>query len=389
MSATASLGAMTRRTPAPLIAHIIHRLDVGGLENGVVNLINAMPEHAYRHAIICMKDFTEFRRRIRRTDVEVYALHKREGKDPGAYWRLYRLLRTLRPTIAHTRNLTTLDCQFVAALAGVPRRVHGEHGWDAIDVDGTSARYNRLRRAMRPFIHRYIPLSVEIENWLRATVRVPAHKLQRIYNGVNAERFAARPDGIARPDGPFVIGTVGRMQTVKNQPALAHAFVRLVRMLDASTHPVRLVMVGDGPLRAEVERVVNEAGIAPLVEMRGTRDSIPDEMRAIDLFVLPSIAEGISNTILEAMACGVPVVATNVGGNAELVTDGKTGRIIPHSDAEAMAQAMYAYVTDPERARAHGRAGRERVLRDFSMERMVGAYATVYDELIGARRVAA
>jgi sugar transferase (PEP-CTERM/EpsH1 system associated) len=242
---------------------------------------------------------------------------------------------------------------------------------------------------VQPFIHRYIPLSIEIENWLRHTVRVPDHKIQRIYNGVNTDRFAPRADGIARPDGAFVIGTVGRMQTVKCQPALAQAFVRLTKMINPSTHPVRLVMVGDGPLRAEVERVVAEAGVAQWVELRGVRDNVPDEMRNMDLFVLPSIAEGISNTILEAMACGLPVVATNVGGNAELVTDGLSGRIVPHSDPEAMAQALHAYVTNPDRAREHGRAGRQRVLRDFSMDRMVSAYTGVYDGLIGADCVAA
>jgi glycosyltransferase involved in cell wall biosynthesis len=112
-------------------------------------------------------------------------------------------------------------------------------------------------------------------------------------------------------------------------------------------------------------------------------------MRNMDLFVLPSIAEGISNTILEAMACGLPVVATNVGGNAELVADGLSGRIVPHSDPEAMAQALHAYVTNQDRAREHGRAGRQRVLRDFSMDRMVSAYTGVYDDLIGADCVAA
>src|SRR5690242_17573044 len=114
-----------------LIAHVINRLDVGGLENGLVNLVNRMPADRYRHAIVCMTDYTDFRRRVQREDVEVHAIGKRPGKDLGAYGRLWRLMKSLRPSVIHTRNLGTVDAQWVAFCAGVPRRVHGEHGWDA------------------------------------------------------------------------------------------------------------------------------------------------------------------------------------------------------------------------------------------------------------------
>ncbi len=121
----------------PLVAHIIFKLDFGGLENGLVNLVNRMPRDRYRHAIVCLSGFSQdFRRRLQREDVEVIAIGKRPGKDPAAYWRVWRTLRRLRPAIVHTRNLGTVDMQWVAWAAGVGRRVHGEHGWEASDPAG-------------------------------------------------------------------------------------------------------------------------------------------------------------------------------------------------------------------------------------------------------------
>src|SRR5512139_3953504 len=116
-------------SPRPLIVHVIFRLDYGGLENGVVNVVNGLPADAFSHTIIALEDVRDFRQRIRSPDVGVFALHKRPGKDPGTYLRLYRLLKRLRPALVHTRNLGTLEGAVIALLAGVPARVHSEHGW--------------------------------------------------------------------------------------------------------------------------------------------------------------------------------------------------------------------------------------------------------------------
>src|SRR5678815_1273501 len=116
---------------APLVAHVIFKLDFGGLENGVVNIVNRMSRAKYRHAIICLTGYgDEFRKRIQRDDVEVISIGKRPGKDPIAYWNVWRTLRRIRPQIVHTRNLGTVDMQWVAGAAGIRHRVHGEHGWE-------------------------------------------------------------------------------------------------------------------------------------------------------------------------------------------------------------------------------------------------------------------
>src|SRR5262249_16334432 len=128
----------------PLVAHIIHRLAVGGLENGLVNLINHTPAERYRHAIVALTEVTDFRNRIHRKDVPVFSLHKSKGQDFNTYGRLFRVLRTLHPDIVHTRNLGTLEYLVPAAFAGIACRIHGEHGRDVHDLDGSSPKYKFL-----------------------------------------------------------------------------------------------------------------------------------------------------------------------------------------------------------------------------------------------------
>lgn len=374
----------------PLIAHLIYRLAVGGLENGVVNLINCMPATAYRHAIICLTDYTDFRARLQRPDVPVYALHKQPGQDWGLYLRLWRRLRALRPAVVHTRNLATLEGQWVAALAGVKVRIHGEHGWDTIDPDGR--RYRWLRRRLRPLVSHYIALSGHIEDYLRQQIGVPADRLSRICNGVDSDRFRPPPDGrvplpIAgfAPADALVIGTVGRMDGVKDQLNLVRAFLRLLVLRPAARSRLRLVLVGDGSLREPARALLQQTDALELAWLPGTRDDIPQLLQGFDLFVLPSQIEGISNTLLEAMASGLPVVATAVGGNPELVADGITGWLVPPADAEALAQALCRYVDDPALRQTHSRAARQRAEQQFSLMAMVAHYTAVYDRLLAAR----
>lgn len=376
----------------PLIVHIIYRLDIGGLENGLVNLINSMPPERYRHAIICLTGHSSFRDRIQRNDVACYALHKQAGKDIWMFWRLFKLLRQLKPAIVHTRNLATLDCVLPAALAGVRCRVHGEHGRDVEDMDGSSLKLQRFRRFFKPLISRYIPLSRDLEAYLCEKIGVPPESMTQIYNGVDSEKFCPPLDGreslpvadFAGPDS-IVVGTVGRMQTVKDQLTLVRAFLQVLKTVPDARKYLRLVLVGDGPLRAAAEKMLAEDDALQLAWLAGARHDIPELLRGLDVFVLPSLAEGISNTILEAMATGLPVVATRVGGNPELVADGVTGTLVPASDPMAMAAAIADYFLDAGKRQRHGKAAREMVERKYSMDAMVAAYMGVYDRVLAGR----
>src|SRR5215510_4498840 len=373
----------------PLIAHIIHRLAVGGLESGLVNLINNMPPTRYRHAIVCLTDYTDFRERIRDKHIPIVALHKAEGHDLGVYVRLWRVLRLLRPAIVHTRNLSGLEYLALAAMVGIPGRIQGEHGRDIYDLDGTSTKYNLLRRAIKPFVQHYIAVSEDLAEWLVHTVGADRRCVTQIYNGVDIQRFAPRvgprpplgPEGFASQD-TLVVGTVGRMHEVKDQLTLVRAFLHMLSTLPQARVWLRLVIIGDGPLREEARQLLHAASAESLAWLPGERQDSPDIMRALDVFVLPSLREGLSNTILEAMASGLPVVATRVGGNPELVEDGHTGQLVPPADPVAMAAALGVYSRDRGLAARHGWAGRQRVKSHFSMAAMVNSYLAVYDAVL-------
>ncbi len=388
----AALSAPASVDPRPLVLHLVHRFDTGGLENGIVNLINHMPHDAYRHAVVALTEVVPaFSRRIQRDDVEFVSLHKSPGHGLWMYPQLFALFRRMKPAVVHTRNLAPLEFQVPAWLARVPVRVHGEHGRDVGDYDGTSRKYQWLRRVYRPFVQHYFALSRDLAGYLTDKVGVPQRRVTQVYNGVDSVRFHPAPGGPQPiPGCPFaapahwLVGTVGRMQTVKDQPTLARAFIRALQLAPALSHRLRLVMVGDGPLREQVLAVLRSAGVEDLAWLPGERDDVPEVMRGLDCFVLPSLAEGISNTILEAMASGLPVVATRVGGNAELVRHGATGEIVPAADAEAIAGSLVRLATAPEHAAALGRAGRADAEQNFSMQAMVAKYQDVYDRQLGA-----
>ena len=375
--------------PRPLVAHVFHRFDTGGLENGVVNLINRLPADRFRHAVIALTEIGAFSRRIQRDDVELIALNKPPGQGFWMFPRMRRVLAALQPAIVHTRNLAALEMSVPAAWAGVPVRVHGEHGWDISDPDGQSRKFRLVRRVYRPFVHHYVALSRHLERYLLDHIGVAPRRVAQLYNGVDTQRFRPNPgERSAIAGSPFasadlwLVGTVGRLSPVKDQVLLARAFVRALELAPEARARLRLVFAGDGPLRSQIERVLQEGGASELAWLAGDRSDVPDLMRGLDAFALPSLAEGISNTILEAMATALPIVATNVGGNVELLQDGVTGRLVPPRDPDTMAQALLDDWRHPGAARERGRRARVDVERRFSLDGMVGAYAALYDRLL-------
>lgn len=372
----------------PLIAHVVFRFDYGGLENGVVNLINRMPDEPFRHCVVALTQATDFQRRITKAGVAIHCIGKRPGKDPASYLRLYRLLRTLKPSIVHTRNLGTLECLFVAWLAGAPVRIHGEHGWDIYDPHGTSRKYRLLRRLVAPFVERFVTVSSDLAEWL-AELGIPASRITRICNGVDTDRFHPRAGagraGLPRavfPPEAVIVGSVTRFSAIKDPLNLVEAFIRLRNGEGEAAANARLLMVGDGELHGKARERVRGASLQDDVWLAGSRDDVPDMLRTMDVFVLGSLREGISNTILEAMASGLPVIATATGGNGELVENDITGKLVPPADPQALAAALRDYVTDTGKRERHGRNARERACSRFSLAAMVDSYLRLYTDAL-------
>lgn len=378
----------------PLIAHIVYALDTGGLENGLVNIINRMAKDEFRHMVICLTSSGKFAERIEPADVPVIELNKPPGHSLKTFYALWKVLKTYQPDIVHSRNLAALEAQLVTlALPGV-KRVHGEHGRDMNDLDGNNRKYNLLRSLMRPLIHHYFAVSQDLSQWLTQRIGVSPDKISQVYNGVDQAKFAvARLSGISadaerelpssfNDPNALVVGTVGRLTPVKDQQALIQAVAMLRQQKSAFASRLRLLLVGDGPLRSTLQQQALDAGIAEVTWFAGDRSDVARLLQCMDVFVLPSLAEGISNTLLEAMACALPVVATRVGGTPELITQNEQGLLVPAADPQELALALSRVLGDAGLRQRLGNSGRRKVEQHFNWDTTVNRYADIYRALL-------
>ena len=368
------------------IVHVVYSFSVGGLENVIVQLINRLPADQFEHVVLSLTTISDFKDRITQPGVRFIELNKPPGHAVPLYPRIYRLLRELMPDVVHTCNLAALEITPLAWLARVPLRIHAEHGWDAHDPQGKNPRYQRLRKLYKPFVSHYVAVSKDLDEYLARAVGVAASRRSLIANGVNTEVFAPNEgDALAVPGCPFVpgqhwlVGTVGRLQTVKNQPLLARAFVRLLQDHPEMAERARLVIVGEGSLRGEIESTLAAAGLRAHAWLPGARNDVADVLRMLGVFVLPSQAEGTSCTLQEAMASGLPVVATAVGGTPELVEEGVTGHLVPSDDEAALATAIYCVLSDEISAKRFALTARARAVSQFGLDAMVRAYTSLFN----------
>jgi sugar transferase (PEP-CTERM/EpsH1 system associated) len=379
----------------PLIVHVLYRLDTGGMERIAVSLINATCDR-YRHAVIALSGFGALRHEIQDAVIACVSLEKRPGKDWPCYIRFWRALRALKPDLVQTYNIGTLDLAPVVRLAGVRRLVHAEHGRDVSDPNGNNPRYRRLRRWLAPLIGRYVAVSPDLQAWLTAGVGIRPAKVAYIANGVDLAAFAVvgtrsgtrKLLGDFAPPGSVLIGNVARLAQVRDHAGLLLAFKLLCAADERGNADCRLVIAGDGPQRGALEQQIVQLGLTDKVRLLGNRDDVPQLLAECDVFVLASIAEGMPVTLLEAMAAGLPVAATDVGGVASVVEAGVTGTLVPAGDPPALAAVLGAYAADEILRHQHGNAGRARAVAQFSLRTMVSAYVALYDGLLGRQTVA-
>ena len=370
------------------IAHVVYSFATGGLENGVVNLINSLPKGCYRHTVLCVSDHdANFVKRIVHDEVDVIDLHKKAGKSITWLFKCWSVFRSIKPDVLHTRNMSALEAQIPGLLAGIKHRVHGEHGWDVRDIAGKNSKYQRFRKLFRPLVHQYIALSNEGVAYLSNDIEVQPKRINHICNGVDIDKFNQSPTTISYPTNfcdtsGVVFGTVGRLAQVKNQTFLLDAFIALKKSKVDGAEQAKLIIVGDGMLMTELSKRVESSGLENDIWLTGLRSDIPELMNAMDVFVLPSLAEGISNTILEAMASGLPVIATNVGGNPDLIMEShQATHLINVGDVDGLSKAMAQYLCDSERLQKDSKLARTHCVGKFSIQSMVDQYHDLYQTM--------
>jgi len=388
-------------TPAPgpptrqlRVLHVIHRLVIGGTEYGVIKVVNRLDRSRFAPFICSLRDAFPDGRAALRDDVPVFELHRREGLSPATVFALARLIVEQRIDIIHSHNWTTYFYAVLAARATrVPVVVHGEHGRETAGISSDTRR-RLAERVLARGVDHFTAVSRDLCEHIAVDWRVPRSRIRFIPNGVDLQRYDDLPSPAAAralmgaAPSERVIGAVGTFRDVKDYSTLMRAFAILRR----TRADLRLVMVGldfGGRFLARMEREMpGWEELRHWVTFTGTRPDVPQILAGFDVYASSSIYEGMSNTILEAMAARRAVVATRVGGTPDLVDEGVTGWMVPPGDPEALAERIGWVLDHPTEARAAGLAGRLRVEERHNFSAMVEGNAQLYEAAFARKRAA-
>jgi glycosyltransferase involved in cell wall biosynthesis len=350
----------------------------GGLERVVLDLIRGVDRSRFNPSLCSLLNpHPEMIETMRTLDVPTYVLHKGWGVNYLLPFRLASLFAREHVRLVNAHDIgATLYAVPAARFALVRHVVHTDHSQILTK--------HRFRPAYRWVLRRGISHAVAVSEHLRRylidTFDVPEALVTTIPNGIDISRFTAAVDvavlrrELGIREGELVIGTIGRLMEQKGMAYLLQAFAVLVRRRG----DVKLVIVGDGELRHDLERLAERLEVSERVVFAGIRKDVPNLMRLFDVFALPSLWEGQPITVVEAMAAGTPVVATDVGGNAEILRHGEFGVLVPPRDENALAEAIGALLSDPARAGALGRKAASHAARELTSASMVKKYEDVF-----------
>lgn len=374
------------------IMHVVNDLRKGGLENGLVNLVDRMNPARFEHVVCTVRGLGPHAAHLQERQVRIVSIDAAASQSRFQTPALVTAIRDMRPHVVHSRNWGAIEAVLAARLTRAPLVVHSEHGYDAQSGSGESRRRRYLRRLAFALADRVVTVSGQLRAVHAERTGFPARKITVIHNGVDCARFS--PDVSVResirreldlPPTTFCIGCVANLLPVKDHMTLLQS----LRTLDQRGRDWRLLLVGEGPERAALEAFVQaQAGWRERVSFLGSSNRVPALLRAMDTFVLPSTAEGICNSLLEAMATGLPVVATAVGGNPEVITDGESGLLFRSGDVERLGHHLAQLRAAPESRARFGAQAVQRVRREFSLDSMVRAYEGLYASVGAAKHAA-
>lgn len=374
------------------IALIVHTFEVGGLERSVSILADRLDRSRFQPMVICLSHSGAAAKWIERNDVPIIEVNKKSGNDLAAIRRFASILREAQPDVVHSHNWGTL-VETVAARkwARVPVHVHAERG----TIMGTLSRRGMRARLRAMTMNWALRRSTAVVTNASATgcriTEACGYPLQRITvipNGVDVPRGTLGDDarqtlrrelGIA--EEAFVFGSVGRLVGVKNYSLAIDALSRMT----LPERPAHLVLVGDGPDRNQLQSHASQRGVADRVHFAGSQSNVGDWLSMMDTFVNTSLSEGMSQSIVEAMAAGLPLVVTDVGDNA-LLAGHVEGSVIASRDVAALATSLRLLADSPERRALRSAENRARYARDYGLGRMVQDYETFYEGLFGSTR---
>jgi len=365
------------------VLHVVLSLGTGGLENGVINIVNGIDRDKFEIDVVCLFDSGALAKRISNSETNVYFQSKTKNSIAASVLFVRKLCRINQYDIIHTHGWATLLAGYLATrlLFNAPIILNGEHG---------TLYFSRLRQrlTLRYLFNRValnLSVSMALSNEICRRYRIPKENFKVIHNGVNSRLF--QPDAklrnvtrksISLAENDLLLGSVGRLVEVKNYPSLIRAFSIILEECPAA----KLLLVGDGPEEQNLRNLAEELDVSTRVIFLGRRDNVAALMSILDVFILPSFREGMSNTVLEAMSSGLPVVTTNTGGNPEIVAHGETGYLFEVDDIDGLAGRLKLLLSSDATRRKIGANAREYILSNHSLEVMVSNYENTYQQLL-------
>jgi sugar transferase (PEP-CTERM/EpsH1 system associated) len=362
------------------VLHVVLSMETGGLENGIVNLVNNADHNQFSVDILCLREKGTLAQRIKNPNSQVTF----DGnQDPGLFTAIKKIYKACidgQYHIVHSHGFTTMLASYIATrLARTKIMMNGEHG----TLYYSSAKQRILQRFLFKKMDINLTVSRELKRKIHKVFNFSLENFKPIINGVDTDKFnhklpVSLLEELCLKNDSFIIGSVGRLVAVKNYPSLIKAFA-----ITHNKHPkTHLVIAGEGPERVDLESLITELNIADHVHLLGNRDDVANIMNAIDIFVLPSFSEGLSNTLLEAMSCGTPVIASDVGGNPEIIKTNITGFLYPSNDIQALSHILTDLCEDSSLVETLSKQAREHIVDNYSLQSMVDNYEATYAELI-------
>jgi sugar transferase (PEP-CTERM/EpsH1 system associated) len=352
------------------VVHLVYSFGCGGLEKVIANLINHSKQYDVEHVLVSLTDDTSMLDQVDEK-IKIIVLDKKPSNDIKTHFKLFSLLKKLKPKAINTYNFGTIEYHFVAKLAGVPIRVHSDHGRGGDDPAGKDRLHNMFRIFIAKFITEYVVVSYDLYQWVINDLKIERNKVSLLFNGVVV------PESIDYVDSSVqTFVTVGRLDKVKNQKLLINAFAYAVKNKLEFADCI-LNIVGEGPLYQELSDQIDSLNMQESIKLLGFRNDITNILDNSDVFVLSSVYEAMPMTILEAMANKTPVICTNVGGISQFISEEQTW-FVESKNCEALANKLNEVRINDEARLKKVNNAYALVYDKYAMQQMVKAYMDKY-----------
>ncbi|MFC1498903.1 glycosyltransferase [Verrucomicrobiota bacterium] len=365
------------------IIHVLSTLDPGGMEGGVVNIVNGIDPEKFKVSICCLESSGILEQKIQKDKRRIFVMNKKPGRAWFLPFRLKKLFREQNAHIVHTHNYSTLIYGALGSLfPGGPRLVHGEHGDLPLQINNSW--YMFVRKLLCSGAAGFHTVSKSLKHMLEKYVGIPSGKIRHIPNGLDLKRFMPHDRLLLRKEAgfseeEFILVAIGSFYPWKNQKLV----IETASGLRKRGLNFIMLLIGEGPLEKELKTMVKEKDLENHVRFPGYMNNIEDYLNLSDVLIQPSLTEGMANTIMEAMACGIPVLASDVGGNPELVRHGETGYLFPVDNMDMLLDQINDLYEQREERALMGENARRIAEQEYEIRDMIKQYEQLYESSTG------